>query len=109
LFDDLYDALSLLVSWRWPEAVGEITEVCVERRPDTHGKEHFRLAVAYKFSVDEDGPYSGESFWEPGGFFPNRKVITARRKLRTHMSVVVRYRPDDPSVNRLDHREWKKL
>ena len=54
-----------------------------------------RLAVAYEFSIVNDGPYTGESFWAPA-LFPLRRVASARRKLRKRTPGRVRYRPDDP-------------
>lgn len=97
MFEDLYDKMSLLFSWRWPLAEGAVTAVDVERNRE---KKTARLAVAYEFSVGEDGPYTGESFWTPA-FAQERSVAAARRKLRPHQRVTVRYRPDDPSVNTL--------
>jgi hypothetical protein len=108
MFEELYDTISRLFSWRWPEAMGEVTAVDVERVPEYNNNETFRLAVAYKFSVGIDGPYTGESFWQ-AAFFARRRVVTARRKIRIHQPVIVRYRPDDPSVNTLDRRAWESL
>ena len=108
MFEDLYDRISLLFSWRWPEAVGEVTAVDVERVESSEGSDRFRLAVAYKFSVGIDGPYTGESFWEPA-FRGKTRVVAARHKIRVHDQVAVRYRPDDPSVSRLDRRAWQNL
>jgi Protein of unknown function (DUF3592) len=104
MFEDLLDALSFLGSWRWPEAVGEVTDAITERIGQG-SDERYRLAVAYKFSVGTDGPYTGESFWQPR-FFGKRRVIAARKQFRLHQPIAVRYRPDDPSVNRLDKRTW---
>jgi hypothetical protein len=65
MFEDLYDALSFLGSWRWPTAKGQVTEVDVERLSHQRGPDTLRLSIAYKFSLGNDGPYTGESFWEP--------------------------------------------
>lgn len=108
MFDDLYDSLSLLWSWRWPEAVGEITAVDVERIRHYRSRDTLRLAIAYKFSLGDDGPYTGEDFWEPS-FFVNRRVSAARHKIHIRQQVCVHYRPDDPSVNKLDRRVWQDL
>ena len=51
MFDYLYDAISLLWSWRWPEIPGEVTAVDIDRVQDSDGIETFRLAVAYKFRL----------------------------------------------------------
>ncbi len=99
MFSDLYDALSMLWSWRWPIADGEVTEVYIMRCG--REEERAKLGVIYKFSIGEDGPYTGESLWEPP-FLNHENVIAARRKIRTRQKVRVRYRPDDPSVDRLD-------
>lgn len=108
MFGELYDAISFLWSWRWPEEKGQITAVTVERIEDHRGDVRLRLALAYKFSVNGDGPYTGESFWNPD-FCVNRRVMAARRRVRRGQSVIVRYRADDPSVNTLDARAWKGL
>ncbi|MCI0352219.1 MAG: DUF3592 domain-containing protein [Acidobacteriales bacterium] len=108
MFEELYDAMSRLLSWRWPEAVGEVTAVNIERVNAYKNRETFRLAVAYKFSVGMDGPYTGESFWQPA-FFVKKRVVGARHKIRVRQQVMVRYRPDDPSINKLDGRAWESL
>ena len=99
MFNDLYDAISFVWSWRWPVADGKVTEVISERMGRRN--EQARLAVAYEFSVGGDGPYTGECFWTPA-FLQIRRVASARKKIRRSARVRVRYRPDDPSVNRLD-------
>lgn len=72
VFGELYDAISYLWSFLWPKVTGEITAVDVERNDRLT-----RLAVAYKFRVNDDGPYTGESFWNPP-FNLNRRVREAR-------------------------------
>jgi len=106
MFDDLYNAISFLGSWRWPEVMGEITAVDVERIAHSDGNVRLRLAVAYEFSINGDGPYTGESFWNPA-FCVNRRVLEAKRKVRVRQTAVVRYRKDDPSVNKL--HDWTGL
>ena len=108
MFEDLYDALSLIFYRCWPKADREITEVDVERVRHSQGADTLRLAVTYKFSLGEDGPYTGESFWRPS-FFVNRRVAAARHKLHRRQHVGVRYRADDPSVNKLDPAVWRNL
>ena len=110
VLNDLYDTISMLWSWRWPETMGEITAVDVERIPDPEGAETLRLAVAYKFSIRDDGPYTGDSFWQP--LFPQisrKRVLAARHNVRVHQQVLVRYRADDPSVSKLDRCIWQNL
>lgn len=107
MFEDLYDSISFLWSWRWPTVGGEITAVVVERVRHYRGGDTLRLAIAYKFSVGEDGPYDGESFWEPSFFWKKRRIVAARHRLHTRQHVLVRYRPDDPSVNTLDRVVWR--
>jgi len=108
MFVELYDAISRLWSWRWPEAAGEVTAVDVEKIERSRGFVRLRLAVAYKFSVNGDGPYTGESFWNPA-FWVNRRVLAAQHNIRVGHQVLVRYRPGDPSVNTLDRRIWGSL
>jgi allantoicase len=109
MFEELYDAVSRLWSCRWPLADGEVTEVILDRiRHRGNSPDTIRLAIAYEFSVGSDGPYTGESFWRP--LFPSMKrVQDAKRKFHRHQRVIVRYRSDDPSVNRLDGRVWQDL
>ena len=106
MFNDLFDALSYLWSWRWPVADGEVTAIDIERIGEGRNKT-FRLAVAYEFSLGADGPYTGESFWQPA-FFAKRRVQNAARRFHRRQQVAVKYRPDDPSINRLDHSVWQK-
>lgn len=106
MLEDLYNAATFLGSWRWPELKGDITAVDVERIKGNRGNVRLRLAVAFKFSVNGDGPYTGESLWNPA-FCVNRRVLEARRRVRVGQSVRVRYRTDDPSVNRIG--DWASL
>jgi hypothetical protein len=101
MFEDLYDSISRLGSWRWPVADGVITEVLGEHIEFRSGEKRARLSVTYEFTVGGDGPYTGEGFWTPL-FSSIRRVAAARRKVHGHQRVRVRYRPDDPSVNVLD-------
>lgn len=101
MFDDLYDSISLLWSWRWPVVDGKVTAVDIERIKHSRGGDTARLAVAYEFSVGDDGPYTGECFWVPA-FCSIKRVAAARRKVHVRAPLTVRYRPDDPSVNTLD-------
>lgn len=106
VFSDLYDAVSMLWSWRWPTSEGEVTAIDIETVTRRQNQETLRLAVAYKFSLGEDGPYTGESFWEPGY---SARVLTAKDNLKVGQPVTVRYRRDKPSVNTLDRRVWQDL
>ena len=108
MFEDLYDSISFLWSWRWPSTEGQVTGADIERIKRSRGAEKIRLAIAYKFSVGDDGPYTGESFWEPF-FFPRKRVAAARHTFHLRRSVIVHYRADDPSVNRLDRSVWRDL
>ena len=108
MFGDLFDAVSMLWSWSWPTANGEATVVEVERVRLGRNVDTLRLCVAYKFTVGNDGPYTGESFWAPI-FFGKRRVIAARQKVHSRQRVLVRYRTDNPSVNRLDSSVWREL
>lgn len=106
MFNDLFDAFSYLWSWRWPVADGEVTAVDIERIGQGRNKT-FRLAVAYEFSLGEDGPYTGESFWRPA-FLAKRRVQNTARRFHRRQLVAIRYRADDPSINRLDRSAWHK-
>ncbi|MFI5115271.1 MAG: DUF3592 domain-containing protein [Terriglobales bacterium] len=107
MFEDLYDEISFLWSWRWPIAEGEITAVDVERIRHQRSTTT-RLAIAYRFSVYTEGPYTGESFWEPA-FFAAKRIQRALHNFHVHQRVKVRYRADDPSVNKLDGSAWRKI
>jgi hypothetical protein len=99
MFQDLYDEVSLLWSRLWPVADGMVTEVVSERLG--RDQERIRLAVAYEFSIGDDGPYTGESFWTPA-FCQLRRVADARKRIRKRQRIQVRYRSSDPSVNTLN-------
>jgi hypothetical protein len=107
MFEDLYDAISMLRSQRWPLVEGQITAVEVERVPHRRRKDTVRLAIAYKFWVGEDGPYTGVSYWQPSS--AEEKVPAAKQKFALAQRVPVRYRSDDPSVNTLDKQVWEGL
>ena len=106
MLNDLFDAFSYLWSWRWPVADGQVTAVDIERIGEGRNK-IFRLAVAYEFSLGEDGPYTGESFWQPA-FLAKTRVQNTARRFHLRQQVAIRYRPDDPSINRLDRSVWHK-
>jgi len=52
----------------------------------SEGGDTVRLAVAYKFSIGNDGPYTGESFWQPT-FFSKKRVLAARHTIKVHQHV----------------------
>jgi hypothetical protein len=103
VFDDLYDTMSKLFSWWWPSSEGEVTAVDIDSVVDRYG-ERLLLVVSYKFSLGDDGPYTGEYSWEPGW---SARVLAAKDNMHVGLPVTVRYRPDDPSVNTLDRRTWR--
>jgi hypothetical protein len=100
MFGDFYNAVSKLFSWRWPIADGEITAVRY-LSPDEG------LVVEYKFSLGDDGPYTGESRWSP--WFAHTDVMDIHKTLPIGSPITVRYRPGDPSVNTLDREAWDGL
>jgi hypothetical protein len=108
MFEDLYDAISFLWSNRWPSVKGEITAVEVERLTGRR-KDRFRLAIAYKFFIGEDGPYTGVSFWDPPRSRAEESATAAKNKFHVGQQMPVRYRADDPSVNTLDRAAWAAL
>jgi hypothetical protein len=89
MFRDLYDFISLAFSWRWPRTEGVVTAVHL----GVAGRDGPQALVTYEFSLGDDGPYTGESPWFGDEVFLNSLV---------GQTVVVRYRKDDPSVNRVD-------
>lgn len=109
MFEDLYDAISLLWAKRWPTVEAEITAVEVERIPTRRSKDRFRLSVAYKFFIGEDGPYTGVSFWEPPRAHGEERVTAAQQRFRVGQRVTVHYRPDDACVNTLDQAIWEGM
>jgi hypothetical protein len=108
VFNDLYDAISVLWSYRWPETMGEVYRVAVERARDPDGRS-LQLCLAYKFSIGDDGPYTGESIWSPPFRVSDERVLAARSHLRVGHPVLVCYRPDDPAVSKLDKCVWQIL
>ncbi len=102
MFNDLYEYISLMFSWRWPKADGVITGVEIE---SIDGGDKLRLAVVYKFSLGDDGPYTGESFW--ASLVGSAGLVNINDKLRVGDPVTVRYRLNDPNVNKLDRSVWQ--
>ena len=94
MFDDLYDALSLIFSPWWPTAEGEI--IAVDFVPQG-SRGALQSAVAYKFSLGDDGPFTGES------------LLAGKTTLRVGQGITVRYRSDDPSINGLEWRDMDAL
>lgn len=98
MFGELYDRVSLMFWRRWPTVEATITAVNW-RRGEQPG-----LVVTYEFSVGQDGPYTGEALWPSRADDTDTTCISDR--LRVGRPVTVRYRPDDPSVNTVDHTMW---
>ncbi len=99
MFSDLYNYISLLFYRRWPSIDGEITAVRILGGSG-------RLLVEYSFSL-EDKSYIGESgcpSWSVGTI-----AIDVQERLSVGQSVTVRYRPGNPSVNKLDRSVWQDL
>ena len=111
MFEDLYDEISKLWSWRWPVAQGQVVLAEIERvRHESSKGDTFRLSVVYNFWVNDDGPYGGEGFWIPAfSIGAVNRLRKARRRFHVGTPVAVRYRPDDPSINKLDRSVWKQL
>ncbi len=111
MFEDLYDAISFAWSWRWPTVNGQVTSAEIERiRHSNRRNDTLRLSVTYGFSIGGDGPYSGEDFWTPTFTIGSvKRIKNAKRKFRAGEHVLIRYRSDDPSVNRLDRSVWDDL
>ena len=97
----MFEFLARLGSRNWPVTQGEVTEAEVEEVQSGNPSE-LRLAIAYKFSIGADGPYTGEGFWQPQwSHRALEKLEAAERFLHPGHPVQVRYKPDDPSVNEL--------
>ncbi len=49
MFDDFYDVIPILFSWRWPKPEGEITQI--DLRTETYGRggNRLRIAIVYEF------------------------------------------------------------
>ena len=107
MFSDLFDNISLIFSWRWPKAEGVITAIDLQHIYDeVSGTERPRIVVVYKFSVGDDGPYTGESAWPR---LEQMDLMNINEVLRPGQAVTVLYRKNNPSVNRLDRSVWRDL
>jgi len=91
MFSDLYDSISLLFSWSWPKTKAVITAVGARGVG-----EGYRLVVEYKFSIGDEGPYTGES-----------ECLGFNESLRTGEPITIRYRRNNPSVNKVDSSVWE--
>jgi hypothetical protein len=108
MFGELWDYISVVFSWRWPKAEGAITSVHTRTfRYCDRGGSDLRLVVTYAFSVGTDGPYTGETV--SPALFGEIDEIDLDKTLRIGQAVIVRYRQDDPSLNRLDRSVWQSL
>lgn len=107
MFRNLYDYISLMLSWCWPKVEGLITAVDLRTVANGDaGANTLRLVITFEFCLGDDGPYTGES-WSP--YLGDINLMDVNQQLRTGRPVVVRYRPDDPSVNRLDRSAWQEF
>lgn len=99
MFSDLHDYISLLFYWQWPRVEGEITAVRILGGSG-------RLLLEYKFSLG-DGYHAGEArcpSWLAGA-----AAINVNETFRIGQPVTVRYRLDNPSVNKLDRSVWQNI
>jgi|SRR6185437_556302 hypothetical protein len=101
MLKNLYDDFSLMFYRRWPKAEGKITavDICPGTERD--------VVIVYEFSVGDDGPYTGESS-RPFSF-EGTTVMDIERRLSVGKPVLIRYRIDNPSINKLDPSFWKNL
>ena len=102
MLEDLRDAASLLFSRSWLKAEGSITRVYVD--PYERG---FYLRIAYEFSIGADGPYTGESRCPT--WFGGTDVLDINNTFAIGRSVPIRYKPGDPSINKIDPSFWGDL
>lgn len=101
MFGELYDNILLVFYRRWPTAEAVIAAVDIG-----YGK-GLDVVVVYEFSIDNDGPYTGES--RSPSWFGGSDVLEINKKLAVGSTVQIRYRADNPSVNKLDIGVWKDL
>jgi hypothetical protein len=94
MFSDLRDYISTLFYWRWPSVQGEITAVRILGGSG-------QVLLEYRFSLG-DGYYTGEAGCPAG-------AINMNEMFRVGEPVTVRYRRDNPSVNKLDRSVWQDL
>jgi hypothetical protein len=99
MFSDLYDWISLLFYRRWPRVEGKITAV---RSLGGSG----RLFLEYRFSLGEES-YIGEAGCP--AWFVGTAAINMSERFPVGQPVTVRYRKDNPSVNKLDRSVWQDL
>lgn len=105
MIDDLRDAIYRLWSWRWPIAQGEATSVEFEQIPGINSADQVTLEVTYRFSLNNDGPYTGIRTWT-STHYRISDLLAARHRFHEGDAVKVRYRADDPSVNKLLVDSW---
>ncbi len=97
MFQDIYNSLSKLFSRCWPTADGEVTGVTVD---SCFGSDYeARLVVTYKFSVSGE-PYTGEASSSMFNGVPIADAIDGLHGIREGDFIAVRYRPNDPTVNK---------
>lgn len=99
MFSDLYDCISLLFYRLWPSVDGEITAVRILGGSG-------RLLVEYSFSLEERS-YIGEAGCPSWSVAP--AAINIHERFPIGRPVTVRYRRDNPSVNKLDRSVWQDL
>jgi hypothetical protein len=99
MFSDLFDYISLLFYWQWPSAEGEITAARIMA-----GSRQLRLE--YRFSLG-DGYYTGECGCP--SWYAGSGAININEAFRIGQPVTVRYRRDNPSINKLDRSVWQAL
>jgi hypothetical protein len=97
MFHDLYDAVSMLGSLRWPIADGKVTAVDAMRM----GKDSAQFSIACDFSINNDGPTPVSAFGLRAALRRNKlRPRFAKSMFGNRRGYVID--PDDPSVNRLD-------
>lgn len=99
MFDDLCDYVSLLFYWRWPRSEGEITAVRILSGSG-------RLLLEYRFSLG-DGYYVGETCCP--SWLAGTAAININETFHVGQPVTVRYRYNNPSVNKLDRSVWQNV
>src|SRR5258706_13724050 len=98
--------LSRFFSNSWPLGRGEVVEVEVGQ--SEHAEAGWGLYVCYKFYAGDDGrdgPYTGESYWEPTFSKSMEEMEQIASRIHIGEAVQVRYRPDNPSVSKLNIKQ----
>src|SRR5258706_11457279 len=100
--------LARFFSNTWPLGQGEVTAVEIRKVRTRQGMRSMGISVCYKFYAGDDGrdgPYTGESYWEPTFSKSMEEMEQIASRIHIGEAVQVRYRPDNPSVSKLNIKQ----